>query len=323
MTAPLVSVVIPTLNGGQLFERALAKILAQRAEFAFDVTVIDSGSTDGTVEMVRTRAVKLLQIDQNDFDHGATRDQAIAQTGGEYIALTVQDAEPIDDHWLAGFVRAFREVPDAAGVYSRQVPRPGLNPVLRERLMGWSATRTERGIQRLSAGKTLADLAPLERLKLVTFDNVSSCLERSCWQERPFGRRSFGEDLRWATHQIERGRAIVFEPTSAVMHSHDSPVRYEFRRIYADHQNLSGLLGLVTVPDVSAIHRNAKAAFAHYRDLLEREPLDERERARLISWARRYSYAENLAQFLGARSSRHDLSRGLWRVIDRLLRTGV
>src|SRR5262245_5302983 len=167
MNAPLASVVIPTLNGGALFERALDKLLAQKTDFAFDVTVIDSGSHDGTVAMVRKRPVRLLEIPQAEFNHGATRDRAIAATGGDYIALTVQDAEPFDEHWLAGLVRAIQEVPDAAGAYSRQIPRPGLNPILRERLMGWSATRSERGIQRLPAGKALPDLAPFERIQLV------------------------------------------------------------------------------------------------------------------------------------------------------------
>jgi rhamnosyltransferase len=323
MNAPLASVVIPTLNGGALFERGLDKILAQKTDFAFDVTVIDSGSEDGTVDRVRRRPVRLLEIPKSEFNHGATRDRAIAATSGAYVALTVQDAEPLDDHWLAGLVHAIREVPDAAGAYSRQIPRPGLNPILRERLMGWTATRSERGIQRLPDGKTLADLEPFGRLGLIAFDNVSSCVERRAWQERPFGRRSFGEDLRWAAHQIERGRAIVFEPTSAVVHSHDSPVAYEFRRIYADHQNLAGLLGLVTVPDLRAVLRNAKGAFGHYQGILARESLDQREHERLTRWAKRYALAENLAQYLGARSARHDLARWPWRWLDRLIRKGV
>ncbi|MFO0984730.1 MAG: glycosyltransferase [Planctomycetota bacterium] len=318
-----ISVVIPTLNGGALFARALDQILAQSTSFRFDVTVIDSGSTDGTVAMAQARGVRLLTTTRREFNHGATRDAAIASTEGELIALTVQDAEPSDQHWLAAFARAFAEVPDAAGVYSRQIPRPGLNPILRERLLAWSATRTVRGVQRLPPGQALSDLAPLDRLKLVAFDNVSSCIRRRCWQERPFGRRAFGEDLRWATHWIERGQAIVFEPTSAVIHSHDSSVGYEFRRIYADHQNLSELLGLVTVPDLRALFRNAAAAHAHYKEVLMKEPLAGPEFARLLDWSRRYAFAENLAQYLGAKSSLVDRSRAPWRIIDRWLRRGV
>lgn len=320
---PLISVVIPTLNGGPLFERALDRILAQQTDFEFDVTVIDSGSTDGTVAAVRARGLALLEIDRREFNHGATRDRAIAATRGELIALTVQDAEPLDERWLAGFARAFAEVPEAAGVYSRQMPRPGLNPILRERLLSWSATRTERGVQRLPDGKRLEDLPPLERLRLIAFDNVSSCLRRSCWLERPFGRRAFGEDLRWAKHWIENRKAIVFEPGSTVIHSHDSAVAYEFRRIYADHQNLSELIGLVTVPDLRALFRNAAGAFAHYRALLMREPLEGPELARLLGWARSYAFAENLAQYLGAKSSRLNLEREPWRRIDRWIRRGV
>ena len=69
-----VTVVIPTLNG----ERYLAEVLdaVARQEFAGEVEtlVIDSGSTDATLEIVRGRqGVRLHEIPNAEFGHGRTR----------------------------------------------------------------------------------------------------------------------------------------------------------------------------------------------------------------------------------------------------------
>jgi len=65
-----VSIVIPTLNGGEDFKRCLAAIFSQNVTFPFEVLVIDSGSTDQTVSIAREFPVRLYQIDKKEFNHG-------------------------------------------------------------------------------------------------------------------------------------------------------------------------------------------------------------------------------------------------------------
>jgi rhamnosyltransferase len=47
------SVIIPVKNPGALFHQVLSAVLAQDTDFNFEVLVIDSGSTDGTIAHVR------------------------------------------------------------------------------------------------------------------------------------------------------------------------------------------------------------------------------------------------------------------------------
>src|SRR5690242_9063488 len=95
------TVIIPTKNGGDLFRSVLQRVLEQQTPWPFEVLVVDSGSSDGTVEFVRTQpTVRLHTIEPQQFGHGRTRNLAISLARGEFAALITQDALPAHDQWL-------------------------------------------------------------------------------------------------------------------------------------------------------------------------------------------------------------------------------
>lgn len=319
-----VSVVIPTLNGGARFCELLEMIFAQRLDHAFEVLCVDSGSTDGSPEFAAKRGARVYSIDRNSFNHGLTRNLGIQKAKGEFIALTVQDALPQDDQWLAALVESIEEDEENAASYSRQIPREDCNPIIKDRLMNWSASRVEREVQSLPEDQKLADLDPMARLKIISFDNVSSCLRRSVWDQIPFSARNFGEDVAWAHSVIQAGYNIVYTPRSAIIHSHNNSVLYEFKRIYSDHQNLNRLIGLTTVPNLRQIFSNGWGAFCHYRMLLNELEKDRLKRCFHIVRALPYAFLENLAQYLGARLHRSvDSKLGIAISLDQWLRHGI
>ncbi|MHC4946061.1 MAG: glycosyltransferase family 2 protein [Planctomycetota bacterium] len=319
-----VSIIIPTLNGGALFKEALARIFSQKMADPFEVVCVDSGSTDGTVEAAEEAGARVILIDQGAFNHGLTRNLGIGETHGEFVALTVQDALPFDDQWLNALVDAVEKDEKHAGSYSRQIPRPECNPIIRDRLLNWAACRPGREVQALRQGQHLEDLNPWERLKIISFDNVSSCIRRSVWEEIPFQARNFGEDVAWASEVIRNGYHLVYTPESAVIHSHNNTVWYEFKRIYADHQNLNRLIGLVTVPRPGHILRNGWGAYRHYRELIATHEKDSFKRLFYTLRAFFYAYMENLAQFLGARLHRYvDAKVGIVMSLDRWIKHGL
>ncbi len=317
-----VSVVIPTRNGGPRLLQVFDALLRQKTGLRHDVIVIDSGSQDGSEQAARARGFRTLSIDPGDFNHGETRDRAIAASRAPAVALLVQDAVPADERWLDRLAAPLLEDDEAAGSFSRQVPIPGGNPILEQRLRNWIAGQEVARRARLEPPESWESLSPIERLNLVAFDNVAACIKRSCWIQHPFGRRPFGEDIAWATWAIRSGHVIRFHPDSIVEHSHDRSAWHEARRIYSDHRNLNLLLGLVTVPDLKTARRGREAALSHYLEVLEKAPLVETERDRRRAWARAYSWGEALAQWLAPKVNQ---ARGnlLLDWIDRRLRRGI
>ena len=50
LVIPKVSVIIPTKNGGTQLREVVEQVLNQKTLFSFDLTIIDSGSSDGVIQ---------------------------------------------------------------------------------------------------------------------------------------------------------------------------------------------------------------------------------------------------------------------------------
>ncbi|HEX6884735.1 MAG TPA: glycosyltransferase [Planctomycetota bacterium] len=320
------SVVVPTWNGGARFRELLEALASQDREH--ELVVIDSGSRDGTLEAARAAGARLESIPQREFNHGATRNRAIALARGAVVALLTQDALPIGPGYLAALERPFAN-PRIDGVYARQYPRPDCDPILAERLRRWSAARDTPDLQVLVPGdaagsrKLFDALEPMQRYLTCIFDNVASAVRRTSWERQPFPARPFGEDVAWARAVLLSGGAIAYEPGAQVEHSHRISIVREFKRLYCDHRNLIELFELRTVRSWRAIWHGAPGQQRVYRELLESQPLSRAEKRYWSLYAIPYSYAEAAAQFLGARSHWKTQESRFWAWADRRIRRGV
>ncbi|MBI4881618.1 MAG: glycosyltransferase [Planctomycetes bacterium] len=214
------SIVIPTWNGEREIGECLEAVFSQRVDFPFDVLLIDSSSSDGTLAVARRFPVRVHVIPQADFDHGDTRNLGALLTDGEYIVFLVQDARPLRRDWLARLVGNLAD-PRVAGAFSRVLPRPGASPLVVRGVQGdlnFGAERLERAIEERAAYDALD---PLARRIFVNFNDVASCVRRAVWQKLPFPRTPFGEDVLWAKAALEAGHRIVFDPEAPVIHSHE------------------------------------------------------------------------------------------------------
>jgi rhamnosyltransferase len=314
LSGPKASVVVLTLNAGPGFAETLDAVLAQETDSGFEVLVLDSGSTDGTPALARVRGAAVHEVPGADFDHGAARDRGLSLSAGEYVALLVQDAVPLDDRWLAAMIENLEGDPLVAAVYGRQVPRPGSSPLARVLVENAPTSGQERREQHAGSLERYRALPPARRRELALFDNVSSCLRRSVWEEIPFGRTGFGEDLRWGERAVGRGYKLIYEPRSAVVHSHERGPLYDLRRHYAEGLLLLDLFGLASVPTPARLLLNTLLATAH---LCRRLLLDEGAGWRALPLAVRHAVPSQLGLYLAAR--RHRLPARL----DAFLSRGV
>jgi rhamnosyltransferase len=319
--APLegrVSLVIPTRNGGELFGRVLDAWRSQQGVGTLDIVCPDTASRDGTQGRLRGAGARTMAIAPGQFNHGETRNRAVAATKTEFVILSVQDALPLSASLAAELVAPLVADPSLSASYGRQRPRADCHPLLAARIGGW-AGGTEAVVQALE-GRAWDDLSPVERLQLVRYDHVIACMRRAAWERQRFERAQFGEDVRWSTRVIRSGGRIAFVPAAVVEHSHDRSAWDEARRIYCDHRNLHELLGLVCVPQRKQIAANVEAARAAYRALVDaRTDVDAAPRANWHAWAQELARMENWAQYLGAYVG----GRWWFRPADHWLRRGI
>lgn len=324
MTSPKASVLVLTLNAGPGFADLMDRLSTQRTDFDYEIVVLDSGSTDGTVELAERYGAVVHRSSAAEFDHGATRNLGISRTSGEYVALLVQDALPVDEQWLQAMVENFEQDPMVAGVYSRQMPRPESGPLARVLVDGRPTASPRRREQFAGGPEQYRKMPPEERRTLASFDNVSSCLRRPAWEKMPFERTRFGEDLRWGKRVVEAGYKIVYEPRSAVLHAHERGALYDLRRYYVDARLVLELFGTASTPNLPSLLLNVLRSTAYLYRRLRRDQKTAASAPRLALLAFRHAFYGQIGAYLGSRERRLAWTGPrLCAILERALSGGV
>jgi glycosyltransferase involved in cell wall biosynthesis len=211
----VIGVVIRALNESEFIGRCLETLQRQRGNFDLDIVVVDSGSTDATVEIARSYQARIVSLAPTDFDYSKALNVGIEAARGEVVVSLSAHAIPLDDHWLSA-VTAPLEDPRVAGVSSRQVPWPDAP---------WQE------VHRLQHqfGEDACVYADASEREIV-FSNAASVIRRSVWREHPFTLPA-AEDVEWARRVVAAGWKILYEPTAAVYHSHHEGPRAQALRM--------------------------------------------------------------------------------------------
>jgi len=283
------SVVIPTLNAGPILDRVLAAACGQQTPWAYEVLVIDSGSTDETLDIVsRYPDVKLHHIDKKDFNHGDTRNLGVELTSGEFIAFLTHDALPANDRWLFNLVTSIEHFPNAAGAFGKHLPWPDATPFTKRDLNAhFDMLATQPLCLSRDSNRARFDKKDPQWMQLLHFysDN-NSCMRRSIWKDIPYRRTKFGEDQLWAYDIIEAGYGKVYAAQAIVYHSHDFGAEETFERNMTESAFFNHFFGYELIKDekqlantLTALNENdsrwGKANGVSIEAIEERQALNE------------------------------------------------
>jgi len=217
------SILIPTKNGAEDLEACLAAIYTQKGTGPFEVIVIDSGSTDGTLEIARRYPVRIEQIPPETFHHARTRNYAAGLAKGEFLVFLSQDAIPASDMWLQGMISNFDDQ-SVGAAYGRQLPRHDSTLERQETLD--AVYGGERVVKDPSRGQECG-------FRYYHFSSVNSAIRKEVWQATGFpDDLKVYEDLGIAKRILDAGWKIVYEPQGAVYHSHSHSVGGLFKRYF-------------------------------------------------------------------------------------------
>lgn len=241
-----ISVVIPVKNGQRYLDSVLQAIFFQEIEDSYEVIIIDSGSTDKTLDIAKKYPVKLYQIDEKEFNHGLTRNFGVSKTEGRYVILLTADAIPVNSLWMKKLVDSLKNDPEAAGVYSRHLPHQDSLPITRIRVKRFFVSRQARKESKLKKDENYNMLSSREKYSRCNFDNVSSAIRKSIWEKYPFPAACFAEDLEWAKEILKSGYKIIYQPDSLVYHSHDFSVFDWYEKNKVNSRKLYSLFGFKT-----------------------------------------------------------------------------
>ena len=228
---PSVTILIPTFNAMGWFRNSYAELLKQDYAGEWDVLVIDSGSTDGTIEFLKNQPrTAAHSIPSEEFGHGKTRNLGASMAKGDLVLMTVQDARPRSIDWMTRMVHAL-ESNGLDGVCGKQaVPsEDDKNP------LQWYRPLSEPNEDDVFDAASIQEASPEETMKACSWDNVNALYRKSSLLARPFRDVRFGEDMFWALDMLKANGKIGYTHQSKVWHYHHQRPGFTRKRVFYTH----------------------------------------------------------------------------------------
>ena len=245
-----VTIFIPTYNGEDYLDRLLTAVENQDFDGDIEILLIDSGSTDSTLEIIaRHPAVRLVQIPKAEFGHGKTRNRAAELARGEFIVYLSHDAVPVGSQWLRELLLPMRPSSaggnDAQAVFAKHVARAKCFPSLTYGIRGvFAGCGPDGQVTVVDGAVDSVDALPVSQL---FYSDVCSATRRDFLLNTvPYQDLPYSEDLAFARDLLSAGYRKAYQPAAVVEHSNDVTLRDYPRRSFDE------FLGMRRVGEVSA-----------------------------------------------------------------------
>jgi glycosyltransferase involved in cell wall biosynthesis len=102
-----ISIITPSFNQGSFIERTIASVLAQRGDFELEYLVVDAGSTDATLSVLRRYEGRLRYVSEPDRGQCNAINKGLRMTSGEVVAWLNSD-DAYEPGALAAVAEVFR-----------------------------------------------------------------------------------------------------------------------------------------------------------------------------------------------------------------------
>ncbi|MFH0342504.1 MAG: glycosyltransferase [Chromatiales bacterium] len=212
----LASIVIRTYNEARHLDELLRRIAAQKLNgLNTETLVIDSGSTDVTVEIAKAYACRVFHIGRDEFTFGRSLNRGCENAAGDYLVFISGHCLPENEHWLSGLI----------------------SPLQKQIVVYSYGRQLGNGASRFSECQLFKKYFPeVSRIPQEGFfcNNANAALLREVWVRYRFCDDLTGlEDMDLGKRLTNDGLKIAYVAPAAVYHLHDetwSQIRNRYER---------------------------------------------------------------------------------------------
>lgn len=208
---PNIAVIARTKNDLKGLQKIVENIVWQREHYAgrIDLIVVDTESTDGTVEFATESLATIVTMKQSEFNYpkGLNIGLEAVEDDVEAAFLTVGHAQMVLKNGLFAAASHFVDA-SVTGVYGETIPS--------EDVSIWDSLSTSY------LGLLAHSSKQITEVKTGVMGANGAMVRMSTWKERPFSEdyAGGGEDTHWARLAFQNNEKIIFDPAVAVHHSH-------------------------------------------------------------------------------------------------------
>ena len=198
-----VSVVIRTLNEAKYLDDLLVGIEKQQTNgLRVEVVIVDSGSTDATVEIAQKHGCHIEYIKKSDFSFGRSLNQGCRAAAGEILVITSGHCVPFDDNWLLNLCRPIQS---GLAQYSYGKQLGGAENYFSEHRI---------------FEKYYPDVSQQPQEGFFC-NNANAAIHRAVWEKYAFDEELTGlEDMELAQRLVQDGGKVAYCADAAVFHHH-------------------------------------------------------------------------------------------------------
>jgi rhamnosyltransferase len=209
----LASIVIRTLNEARHLDDLLASIARQVTQgLEWEVVLVDSGSTDGTLEIAQKHGCRIYHISREEFSFGRSLNIGCAAAQGDILVFISGHCVPAGDTWLQNLCQ----------------------PVIDGRVAYSYGRQVGDDDSHYSERRIFAKYFPAQSaLPQDGFycNNANSALSRKVWEKFPFNEELTGlEDMDVAKRIVQAGYKVGYVAEAGVFHHHQENWRSVRRR---------------------------------------------------------------------------------------------
>jgi rhamnosyltransferase len=198
MTGPIASVIIRTKNEAASIGRLLDILAGQTLGARLELIVVDSGSTDSTLTIVRERGIDPIEIPAPTFSFGRALNIGCDAASAPILIALSAHAFPLDEDWASRMVEALDDERVACACGEK---------------LGPDGTPL--------ASVVIQDLAIARRNPFWGYSNAAGAFRADRWRERGWREDLPGtEDREWAWGWLLQGQFVRVDPALAVDHDH-------------------------------------------------------------------------------------------------------
>ena len=212
-----ISIVFRALNEEKFFEAALIACQSQVLDdMTLEIILVDSGSTDRTLEIAEKYNCKVVSIPRNLFSFGRSLNWGCRAASGKHLVFISAHCIPTHDRWLHNLVAPL-EAGEASYSYGRQVGAEE---------------------SKFSEKQLFAKYFPTEsRIQDTDFfvNNANSAVLQSVWEKYEFDEDVTGlEDMVLGKKIIQSGDKIAYVADAPVSHIHEENLKQVKNRYYRE-----------------------------------------------------------------------------------------
>jgi rhamnosyltransferase len=218
-----ISIIIPTYNAQKYIDKLLQALKNQTLK-EFEFIIIDSSSSDKTVEIATKYTNNVITIPKNEFDHGGTRAKVAQNTQGELLIFLTQDALPADEFAFENIIKVFEDEKIGAA-YGRQLSYADTN------LFGKHLR--EFNYPNSLHVRSISDIKQFG-IKTAFLSDSFAAYRKSVLEEIGWFKDGLilGEDTYAGAKMILSGYFLAYVSDAKVYHSHSYSIIQEFKRYF-------------------------------------------------------------------------------------------